>query len=230
MAFVSDTGIVNMALSHVGSRSTVENFRTEKSEEAVQARIWYDYARQLALEMYDWNFARKRLGLTLHGDVISETATDPMAGVWGFRYQYPSDCFKARKIQNPNAPPDDATPFAVEPNLDGSEKTILTNLEDAVLVYTFDQEATELFSALFVLALSHLLASLMAWSLTGKRKVGLDQFSLYQGVIVSAMAADANEAVESPPRDADWIRAREALSSSGFSGSGSISDIPDALN
>ena len=49
MAFVSDTGIVNMALSHVGSRSTVENFRTEKTEEAVQARIWYDYSRQLIL-------------------------------------------------------------------------------------------------------------------------------------------------------------------------------------
>ena len=230
MAFISDTGIVNMALSHVGSRSTVENFRTEKSEEAVQARIWYDYARQLILEVYDWSFARKRRGLALHGDVISETSTDPMAGVWGYRYQYPDDCIKARKIQNPNAPPDDATPFEVETSLDGEEKTILTNLEDAVLVYTFDQTGTELFSSMFVLAFSHLLASLMAWSLTGKRKVGLDQFSLYQGVIVSAMAADANEAVESPPRDADWIRARGASSATGFSSSGSISSIPDANN
>ena len=209
MAFVSDTGIVNMALSHVGSRSTVENFRTEKTEEAVQARIWYDYARQLILETYDWNFARKRVGLALHGDVISETATDPMAGVWGYRYQYPDDCLKARKIQNPNAPPDDATPFEVETSLDGEEKTILTDVEDAVLVYTFDQKATELFHAMFVLGFSHLLASLMAWSLTGKRKVGLDQFTLYQSVLPSATAADANEAMEPPPREAEAIRGRQ---------------------
>ena len=230
MAFVSDTGIVNMALSHVGSRSTVENFRTEKSEESVQARIWYDYSRQLVLEAYDWSFARKRRGLALHGDVISETSTDPLAGVWGFRYQYPADCIKARKIQNPNAPPDDAVPFEVETSLDGEEKTILTNLEDAVLVYTFDQQATELFSSMFVLALSHLLASLIGWSLTGKTQIVTTQFALYQNVLVGAAAADANEAVEPPPRDADWIRARGADSSTGFSSSGSISNIPDALN
>ncbi len=209
MAFVSDTGIVNMALSHVGSRSTVENFRTEKTQEAIQARIWYDYGRQLILETHDWRFARKRMGLALHGDTISETATDPMAGVWGYRYQYPADCLKARKIQNPNAPPGDAIPFEVETSLNGQEKTILTNMEDAVLVYTFDQKATELFPAMFVLAQSHLLASLMAWSLTGKTKVGQLQFALYQSVLPSAMAADANEAIEPPPREAEVVRGRE---------------------
>ncbi len=230
MAFVSDTGIVNMALSHVGSRSTVENFRTEKTEEAVQARIWYDYSRQLILETYDWNFARKRAGLALHGDVISETATDPMAGVWGFRYQYPADCVKARKIQNPNAPPGNAIRFAIETSLDGEEKTILTNMEDAVLVYTFDQKATELFSALFVLGFSHLLASLMAWSLTGKRKVGLDQFTLYQSVLPTATAADANEAVEGAPREAEWIRGREGNAVSGLTPASSLTTFPDADN
>lgn len=230
MAFISDTGIVNMALSHVGSRSDVENFRTEKSEEAVQARVWYDYSRQLILEAYDWSFARKRLGLALHGDVISETATDPLAGVWGFRYQYPQDCIKARKIQNPNAPPSDSTPFEVETSLNGEQKTILTNMEGAVLVYTFDQKGTELFSSMFVLAFSHLLASQIAWSLTGKRKVGLDQFSLYQGVLIGATAADANEAVEPAPRDAEWIRGRDSDGVAGITPASTITTYPDADN
>lgn len=230
MAFVSDTDIANMAVSHVGSDSTIESLASDKSEEARQCRIWYDFSRQQILEIYDWNFARGRLGLALHGDVISETATDPMAGVWGFRYQYPEDCIKVRKMQNPNAPPDDASPFSIELSLNREQKTILTNIEDAVLVYTVDLEATELFSSAFVQAFSHLLASQIAFSLTGKRKVGLDQFNLYRMMLPTAMGIDANEQVDTPPRDADWIRARGADSSSGFAGSGSISDIPDANN
>lgn len=206
MAFVSPTGIANMAVSHVGALATIENLITGKSPEAVQCRVWYEYSRQLILSMADWHFARARIGLALHGDVISETSTDPMAGVWGFRYQYPDDCLAARKIQNPNAPPDDASPFDVELSLNKQEKTILTDVEDAVLVYTFDQEATELFTPMFVLAHSHLLASLISWSLTGKRKVGTDQFALYQNVVVSAASTDANEGVLKKPREAEVVR------------------------
>jgi len=195
-----------MALSHLGARS-IESFDDQGAEEA-QCRIWYDYSRRMALEAHDWNFARRRLTMALHGDTISTTSSDPLAGVWAYRYQYPADCVAARKIQNSNAPPDDATPFEVETNLDGTEKTILTDEEDAVLVYTRDQKNTDMFSALFVLALSHLLAHHMAFALTGKVAIKQDQMRLYQAVLPSATAASANESVSSPPRDADWIRDR----------------------
>ena len=206
-SFVSDTGIANMALSHVGAKSTIENLE-EKSAGARQCRIWYDYSRIMVLEAHDWNFARKRRTLALHGDTISETSSDPLAGVWGYRYEYPDDCVMARKIQNPNAPPGDATPFAVEGSLSGSEKTILTDLQDAVLVYTWDQASTNMFSPQFVLALSHLLAHHIAFSLTGNRKIKIDELKIFQGLVVVAAGANANEGVEPPPRDADWIRAR----------------------
>ncbi len=205
--FVSDTGIANMALSHVGAND-IESLSTGKEAEAVQCRVWYDYSRRQVLEAYDWNFARKRLTMALHGDTISETTSDPMAGVWGFRYQYPGDCVMARKIQNPNAPPGDATPFDVETSLNGTERTILTDLQDAVLVYTWDLKNTDMFSALFVLAFSHLLASKIAFSLTGKRKLVEDQFRLFRNVMPTAMASNANEGVSSPPREAESIRGR----------------------
>ena len=207
MAFIDDVAIANMALSHVGAKSDIESF-TEKSTEAIQCRAWYDASRRQILAAHDWGFARRRRTLALHGDVISETASDPLAGVWGFRYEYPEDCVKGRKIQNPNAPPDDLTPFNVETSLSGQEKTILTNMEDAVLVYTFDSQATELFTPMFVQALSHLLASQIAFSLTGRPKIKLEQLEMYFAVLRSAASEDINEGVEPPVRDVDWIRGR----------------------
>ena len=206
MADISNTLIANMALSHIGA-AQIDSL-TEASSEARQVTIWYDYSRLQALEVFDWNFARKRLQLALHGDVISDTSTDPLAGVWGFRYQYPGDCVAARKIQNSAAPPDDATPFEVEVSLDGQEKTILSDMEDAVLVYTFDTEHTNLYSPFFVELLSHLLASHIAFSLTGKNKVKENEFAIYQSLVISAPAHNANEMVEAPPRDSEWIRGR----------------------
>lgn len=205
MAFVDDVAIANMALSHVGAKSDIESF-TEKIPEAIQCNLWYDPSRQQVLAAHDWGFARRRLGLALHGDVISETATDPWAGTWGYRYQYPEDCIKARKIQNPTSPPADADPFNIETSINGQEKTILTNVEDAVLVYTFDSEATELFPPLFVQALSHLLASQIAFSLTRKRKLKTEQLQTYFFTLPRATAEDSNEGVEPPPRDAEVVR------------------------
>ena len=207
MAFIDDVAIANMALSHVGASSDIESF-TEKTTEAIQCLAWYDASRRQVLAVHDWGFARLRRTLALHGDTISETASDPLAGVWGFRYEYPDNCVKARKIQDPNAPPGDLVPFNVETSLNGQEKTILTSMEDAVLVYTFDQQATELFTPLFVQALSHLLASQIAFAVTNIRKIKQEQLRAYFFVLGSAAAEDINEGVADPVRDADWIRDR----------------------
>ena len=206
-SFISPIGISNMALSHVGAKSTIESF-TEESSEAELVNLWYDYSRLQVLEASDWNFARKRITMALHGDTISETSSDPLAGVWAYRYDYPGDCIAARKIQNSAAPPGDATPFDIETSLDGQQKTILTDLQDAVLVYTWDLTNTDMFSPLFVLALSHLIAHHIAFSLTGKKSIKNEEFTIYNRTLADAKSMVANEAVESPPRDADWIRAR----------------------
>ncbi len=205
--FISANGIVNMALSHLGAAPT-ENYLTENTTESKQARVWYDYSRITVLEAFDWNFARKRMTAQLHSDTISETSTDPLAGVWSYRYQYPGDALVIRKLQNSGAPPGDASPFEVETSLDGSQKTIVTDVEDAVIVYTWDQEAVSTFSGLFVLAFSHLLGHHMAFAVTRKRRIKADELKIYQGILPGAEALSANEAVEKPPREAEWTRGR----------------------
>lgn len=211
-SFVSPVGIAKMALSHIGSETKIESF-TEKSKEAEQCDIWYDHSRLQVLEAYDWNFARKRKTLALHGNTISETSTNPLAGVWRYRYTYPGDCVAARKIQHPNAPPDDALPFDVETSLNGQQKTILTNLQDAVLVYTWDLANTDMFSILFISAVSHILAHHIAFSITGDRRIKITELQIYRDILREATAMSANEQVDRPPREAPWIRARESTRS-----------------
>ncbi len=208
MASISKSIIANMALGHVGHRHPVEDLDTDSSPEANECRLWYDYARFQVLEAFDWTFARKRISATLHADTVSEVDGQPYTGTWGYRYRYPDNCVKVRKVQNPVAPPDDAIPFAVELSLNGNERTVLTNQENAVLVYTFDQEVTELFSPAFVSALSHLIGHYIAFSVTGKRSMSNDMLKKYQQLLPAAGASDANEGVDKPPRDAEHIRAR----------------------
>ncbi|KKK98232.1 hypothetical protein LCGC14_2644810 [marine sediment metagenome] len=209
---ISETRIANMALSHVGTKSHIESL-SEASPEAKECSLWYDFSRLQILAAYDWSFARLRTQLALHSDTIPTTSNTPLAGVWGFRYQYPANCLAVRKIQNPNAPPDDALPFEIELSLDGHEKTILTNEEDAVCVYTFDQKSVNLYSGAFVSTFSHLLAAHIAYALTGKNTIVQRELQIYSNLLIGAGSIDANEGVSPPPRDTDWIRARGTIGS-----------------
>ena len=189
-----------MALSHVGARSTIEAL-DEGSAEANQCILWYAYSRVETLEVHDWSFARRRLTLATHDD-------DPPSGVWGFRYQYPSDCLVFRKIRNPAGELSDPVPFEIEMDDTQDNKSIITNLDDAVGVYTFDQETTALYSAHFVKMLSYGLAANIAFSLTGKIKIK-DKMQLeFEKLSLTAPAIDANEQMAPPPKDAPWIKGR----------------------
>lgn len=204
MSSISKVTIANMALGHVGARDSIESF-SEESTAARQANLWYDFARKQCLEAFDWSFARKRLTLALIEEVASG---DELQYEWKYRYQYPSDCVTARYIVNPLGKDADAVPFEIETSEDNETRTILTNMEDAVLVYTFDLESTDLFSYHFIETLSYLLASQMAFNLTGKAQLKGEMFNLFINMLSRADAADANERVGEPPRDADWIRLR----------------------
>jgi hypothetical protein len=197
----SPVKIGNMALANCGTATTIESF-TENSVEAKQIKLWYDFARQQAFEAFDWNFARKRIDLATHSD-------DAPSNEWVYRYQYPSDALVIRRLENPNGKTDDAVPFEVENSESGEEKTILTDLQDARAVYTFDNQNPDMYSAVFINALASLLASYIGFVLTGKKAVVADNLQRYMVFLRMAEATRANERVEAQPRDTDWIRGRQ---------------------
>ncbi len=212
-ALISKIRIANMALSNVGAKSTIESF-TEGSAESNAAELWYDYSRLQALAAHDWSFARRRATLTVHADA-------PPDGVWAYRYVYPVDCVKFRKIQNPTGSPlvtfnmdsdqanaADAIPFDVEMDDDADTKSIITDLNEAVGVYTFDQERPELFTPFFVQMFAMAIASNVCFELTGKLDLQEKIVGRFLQLSRAAPAVDSNERVDKPPRDADWIRSR----------------------
>lgn len=200
MAGISKVQICNMALSNIGA-GTIESI-DEQSPSAKECKIWYDQALLETLEAYDWSFARKRVTLA------PSTEDPPIDGRWAYRFLYPSDCLVARYIANPGGYTADAIPFTVEMNDEGEVKNILTNLEQPVMVYTFSQTTTTLFTRYFVKAFSYLLAHYVAYPLTKKRDVRSEMFDMYRLMISNAAASNANEGVDETPRDADTIRAR----------------------
>lgn len=200
---LSEVQICNMALSHVGSRSKIESL-TENSTEAWQCNQWYTYSRLQALEMFPWNFARQRVLLSLHAEAAPE-------GIWAFRYSYPDNCAVAREIENEIGPDADNHPFEVQLASDGESKSIVTNVECATLVYTQNLTNPNMYSSFFVNLLSWIIASNIGFSLTGKQAVVDRALGQVLGLQIMAPAMNANEKAEKPPRDADWIRARQGV-------------------
>ena len=198
MALVSPTRIANLALSLVHTKG-IESLEDDVTTEAIVAGLWYDQARRETLAAFNWNFARVRLTLATH-------AEDPPEFEWSFRYQHPSDCVFARYLENPAGVDEDAVPFSIE-QAAGSQ-SIVTDLDDAVLVYTRDEESTSLFTPHFVSTHAARLSYYMAGTLSGKKDLQADLLKLYNGWLAVAASIDASQGVERKPREADWIRAR----------------------
>ena len=197
---VSKVTIANLALSSLNARSRIDAL-TEDSKEAEQVNLWYDISRQQALEDFNWSFARKRQLLALNAEAAP---TD----LWNFRYTYPADCLIMREVVNPLGPDADAVPFKVEMDSTGQFKTILTDVEDATALYTFDQEQVASFTLYFVKTLSYLLAHNMAMSITGKVAVQDRMLDRYLMFVANAQAADAQESMAKPAREGESVRAR----------------------
>ena len=208
---ISEVRICNMAMSMIGASSKIETL-TEDTAEAQECNLWYTYSRKQALAANDWSFARRRLTLATHND-------DPPSGIWAYRYQYPSDCVVLRNLQNPsgvaaiaclndNFTTFDAVPFEVETASSQTDLSILTDLDEAVAVYTFDLTEVLLFSEFFVQMLAAALAANTAFTLTGQSELEDKMVQRFQLMSRAARASDANEAVGKPPRDVDYIRAR----------------------
>jgi len=194
---VSKTQIANLALSHLDSEDVIENIDTEQSTEAKVARLWYDPARRQALAEYDFHFSRKRLILATHNE-------DPPSD-WAFRYQFPADAVQERFIENPAGRTKPPIPMIVEQAVDGT-RSILTDQDEACLVYSRDEEDVTFFPPHFDLALSYLLAHYMSGKIAGKASYKERTIQAYNIAAATGASVQANasaKTTEAPPL-ASW--------------------------
>jgi hypothetical protein len=202
MASIAD--ICNMALSHLGVSDQITELDTETSKEALACRLWYEPCRDQVLRSFPWPFA------TIVED-LALVETDPNEGLeWAYSYRYPAACLKLRRILSGVRTDSQSSKVPMRVVRDDTGRLILTDLEDAQVEYTQLVDDSEEFDALFVDALSYLLAAKI-----GARVTGGDQFKLsdramqlyvYTLALAQNVAADEERSDEDP--DAEIILSR----------------------
>lgn len=196
---ISEVEIGQMALSHIGDNTNVENF-DQKGAAPSQLKIWYNPARIAALEAYDWTFARKRIQMATHGQ--------PADGQeYCFRYDYPNDMLTPRYIVNPAGKGKPPVPYAIEDAGDGT-RSVVTNLDQAKMVYTSNVTDPSMWPMHFIQALSYQLAFLIAWPLTKKVNVQDRMDKAWDRALIRSKARDINQEMREPEPDADWTQDR----------------------
>lgn len=207
----SEVDIANLALGHLGDNATVASLDPpEGSAQAEHCARFYPIARDSLLEHPDtcWKFATKRTTLA----ELTNTST-----TWAYAYAKPADCIRVLAILSPEATSDQselgiAQPqnYTVELNDDGTE-VILTDQGDAVVRYISRTTDTTKFSPLFVMALSHHLASMLAGPVL-KGDVGAAegkrQAALMGAYLTRAIVSDARQHAVTIEHRPEWMASR----------------------
>jgi hypothetical protein len=225
--------ICNIALGHIGDIANVSSvFPPDASPQAGYCNKFYPLALAAALEMAAWGFATRRIAL-------AEASSNP-SKTWRHAYAYPDAVVKLLSVLPIDAlddysanfgdrdrcgdpyrysEPDFANPaenfympqpYSVETDSSGN-MLILTNVRRAVLRYTTLVTDPNKFSALFVLALSYLLASMLAGPIikgdAGTEKAN-EMLQKYQAFEAQASASDANQRKTEVRQSVPWMAHR----------------------
>lgn len=194
----SIVSICNLALTNLGKDNI--SALSEPTAEARACNQFYEHVRDLLLQGYPWRFAGKTLSLA--------ALTNDKPGAWGYAYQRPNDCLKARWVRREYSTVDPspqtlqeeiANPYEIE------GETIYCNLSPAFLRYTWRVVDPTKYSPLFVDALSWHLSVRLAMPLTRDPKVRADAFQLAMRMQGAAETADANEVRETTDHESEFV-------------------------
>lgn len=206
----SAVDICNTALAHLGNDNTISAIDPpDGSTEAGYCKRFFPIARKELIERFVWPFAVKRQALA--------QVSNP-SEVWAFAYQVPSDCLRPVRVLTPQLArslmwdlangrissadllnESDSATFEVENGV------LLTNVEDAVLLYLRDVVDTTRYTPTFVSALGYLLASYLAGPMVrgadgAKAAQNYRQLAIAQGGEAAALAArGSHERVDHVP-------------------------------
>lgn len=221
----SETDICNLALAYLGDDANVNSISPpDASAQAQHCARFYAVARDTVMDAHQWNFCTFRA-------VLAPLASTPPSS-WAYAYAVPNGLIDLIAVLDSSAANDYSTatqtfntvvgldncnpgtytpqPFVIE-NDDQGHDVIYTNQVNAVARYTKRVTDTTLFPALFVEAVSWLLASKLAGPIlkgsTGA-KAAMDAIKMYQYWMAQATVSDAsNRKVQVAPHTA-WIANR----------------------
>jgi len=201
----SEVEISNLALSNIRAGSI--NSLNEASLQAQVCKLKYPIIRDMILTEIPWGFARTIQGLAvLTTDIFN----------WTYAYQYPSDCLKinrligsqeelsnadadviSRMIDSQLLPISDMRPQVPYEVFNFSDNKIIASNESSLRIeYVKKITDPNLFTTLFIMAFSHLLAAEVAIPIIGVengRQLRSDSLKMYKEYLSAAESDDMNE-------------------------------------
>lgn len=220
----TEAQICNLALLRVGQRQTIDSLN-EATEPAQLCSVLYPAARDALLCRHPWRWATRH-------QVLAEL-TETRSG-WAHVYALPTDCLEPRYIFSGIRPGQGAVPlssadllgvtavsmlpaingratqipFSVEASVDGARRVLVTDWDDAELVYTAALEVVPVFPPLFCDALAWRLTADLALSLAVKPALAEAAEKYAAQALGRAAAADLNAAQPDPRPDSSYIAVR----------------------
>ena len=201
----SPVSICNLGLAHLGAEQLISSIDPPdgSAEAGWCATFWPIVLDYVLSGEHSWSFARSRATLA---ELVSNPSEE-----WAYAYQLPSNCIRARRILGSTdiEHPEQA---GAEYVIEGT--TILTNQEDAVLLFTREMltDETGQFPGDLTTALGMLMASYLAGPIL-KGTVGMQVGDAWMDralrALARAAANDANASInENPDRLPGPIKAR----------------------
>lgn len=192
--------IFNAAVSAAEGAARIVSL-TEASREREECSLWYDVVRTSVMQAASWPACttNARLALLATRDTSADwVSTDPSPR-FTYKYQLPSDYLRAQHLS-------DFSSFTVE--TDGNNVVLMTNTKNAVLHYTKDQTAVNLWSPKQKLATIYALAAHITGALSGRAGLIQKNFQLANRLLIEAREADENADYYTYSTIPSWIAAR----------------------
>lgn len=198
-----DTRICKQALRHLGVSKTISNITTEQSEEATACRDFLADAKEEVLRDFPHPFTTEQATLGLVG-------TNPTSE-YGYSYRYPSRCIFFKRILSGIRNDNRQSRVHYRIFKDSTGKLIYTDQPNAVAEYTIFEDDVSIWPVDLRMALTLLLASYIAPSVTDgdPDKLGQRALELY---VISKSKAEANALNETQPEEepqSEFIRGRD---------------------
>lgn len=198
-----EVSLYNLALSTAGSRSRI-SAPTEASREAEICRLWFAPIARQILRAAPWASVRAFDNLA----VVKERADaswvdgDPNPE-YRFAYALPAQCLRPRFLRN-------YARFEVA-LLSSNVQALMTNSEQALLYYTYDQQQISMWDPDLYLAVAYGVAAAIAQPLSGKPGLTRTAQQMANAIILSAREASANESYEPLEALSPSLQARGAI-------------------
>lgn len=175
---ITEVGICNNALVYVGA--ALINSLDDQEKRAVLCKEQYPKRRDLLLRSHPWNFASRRIALTLTGNTPAFEFTS--------EYNLPADYLRVLSTNQPNE-----VKWAIELNAAGNQKVIVAEVSSLKILYLAKITNPAIYEDSFAEALSLDLARNINYSLTQNAGQQDRIEKKYEEQIRNARSFDAQE-------------------------------------